>query len=375
MSDLIDEDGRLDRAEVRRRVKGGLAVLLALAVLVGGGWFAAAKGYEAYLDFRQTDDYIGEGKDDTSVIIPEGASISQMASILADRDIVKSSKAFRDAAASEPRATSIQPGTYRMKTQIPAKQALAILIDPANRVVRRVTVPEGLRVTAVVPILARGTGLTTEAFDEALKNPAALGLPAYAGNNPEGFLFPDTYEVSDNPDATAFLKQMTKRYSDVASQVNLDARAQAIGMTPYQVLVVASIIEAEVKRDEDRPKVARAIYNRLQGSPPMKLQLDTTVNYALNRSGHANLRDGDTELDHPYNTYRYDGLPPGPISNPGKKSIEAALSPAEGDWKYWVAVNLVTGETKFAATYDEHLTNVAEYQRWCRDNAGQCTSS
>ncbi len=374
MSDLIDENGRVDKAEVGRRLKGGFAVLLAVAVLVGGGWFAAQKGYQKYLDFRQQDDYIGAGKDDTSVIIPAGASISQMATILADRDIVKTAKAFREAAGLEPKATSIQPGTYRMKTQIPAATAVKILIDPANKVVRRVTVREGLRITAVVPILVKGTGLTEEAFNAALKNPAALGLPEYAKNNPEGFLFPDTYEVGDNPEAVAFLKQMTKRYADVATQVNLDARAKELGLTAYQVLIVASIIEAEVSRDEDRPKVSRAIYNRLASQPPMNLQLDTTVNYALNRSGHANLRDGDTNLDNPYNTYKFPGLPPGPIANPGKKSIEAALAPADGPWKFWVAVNLDTGETKFAETGEEHLKNVKEYQDWCRANPGKCTS-
>ena len=123
MSDLIDEEGHVDKAEVGRRVKSAIAVVVALVVLVGGGWFTAKQGYQAYLDFRQKSDYIGEGKDDTSVIIPSGASISQMATILADRDIVKTATAFREAAAKEPKATSIQPGTYRMKTQIPAARA------------------------------------------------------------------------------------------------------------------------------------------------------------------------------------------------------------------------------------------------------------
>ena len=374
MSDLIDEEGHVDKAEVGRRVKSAIAVVVALVVLVGGGWFTAKQGYQAYLDFRQKSDYIGEGKEDTSVIIPSGASISQMATILADRDIVKTATAFREAAAKEPKATSIQPGTYRMKTQIPAARAVAILIDPANKVVKRVTVREGLRVTAVVPILAKGTGLTEDSFTAALKDPGSLGLPEYAKNNPEGMLFPDTYEIGDNPEAGAILKQMTKRYSEVAAQINLEARAKTLGLTSYQVIIVASIIEAEVSRDEDRPKVARAIYNRLASQPPMNLQLDTTVNYALNRSGHSNLRDGDTQLDNPYNTYRFPGLPPGPIANPGRKSIEAALAPAEGPWKFWVAVNLDTGETKFGETLDDHNKNVKEYQDWCRANPGKCSS-
>ncbi len=371
MSDLFDENGTMNRSEIVRRVKSGLAVVIALAVLIGGGWFAATKGYEKYMDWRQTDDYIGDGKADITVTIPAGASITDMGSILVKADVVRSSKAFKAAAAKEPKSTSIQAGTYKLKTQLPADKAVALLIDPTNKVVKRVLIREGLRVSAMVPILAKGTGLTEDQINQALGVPANLGLPAYANNNPEGMLFPDSYEVPDKPDATAMLKQMTDRYSQVATDVDLENRAKSVGLTPYQVIIVASIIEAEVFRDEDRPKVARAIYNRLaQGMP---LQLDTTVNYALNRSGHSNLRDGDTNIDSPYNTYKVKGLPPTPIDAPGRKSIEAALSPADGPWLYWVAVNLDTGETKFATTYEEHQANVKQYQDWCRANTGKCS--
>jgi UPF0755 protein len=362
---------------VFRRVRSGLAVLLALAVLVGGGWFAATKGYEKYLDWRQTDDYIGAGKDDIQITIPAGASITEMGSILVKADVVRSSKAFKNAAAKEPKSTTIQPGTYKLKTHLPASTAIAMLIDPArNKVVKRVVVREGIRLSAAVKVLAKGTGLTEDQFNAVLKDPTKLGLPAYAANNPEGFLFPDSYEVADTPDALTVLKAMTAEYAQVAGSVNLESRAAALGLTPLQVVTVASLIEGEVNRAEDRPKVARAIYNRLQGKTEsgqvMKLQLDSTVIYANNLEGRLTTTNEQRALKSPYNTYVVDGLPPGPINAPGKASIEAALNPADGDWTYWVVVNPDSGETKFAATGAEHDKNVAEFQAWCQANKGKC---
>lgn len=376
MSDLFDEDGKVDRFEVFRRVRSGLAVLLALAVLVGGGWFAATKGYEKYLDWRQTDDYIGAGKDDIQITVPAGASLTEIGSILVKADVVRSSKAFKNAAAKEPKSTSIQPGTYKLKTRLPASMAISMLIDLRNKVVKRVVVREGLRLSAAVKVLAKGTGLTEDQFTAALKDPTKLGLPAYAANKPEGFLFPDTYEVADAPDALTVLKGMTAEYAQVAGSINLESRAAALGLTPLQVLTVASLIEAEVNRAEDRPKVARAIYNRLQGKTEsgqvMKLQLDSTVNYANNLEGKLTTTDEQRALKSPYNTYVADGLPPGPINAPGKAALEAALNPAEGEWTYWVVVNPDTGENKFGATLAEHEKNVAEFRAWCQANKGKC---
>ena len=377
MSDLFDEDGEVDGTEIGRRVKSGIAVLIALAVLIGGGWFAATKGYAKYMDWRQTDDYIGTGVDDMQITIPAGASLTDMGLIVVKADVVKSTKAFQSAAAKQAKSTAIQPGTYKMKTHLPAASAVARLIDPATyKVVKRVLVREGLRVSAIVPVLAKGTGLTEDQFNAVLKDPSKLGLPEYAKNNPEGFLFPDSYEVADKPDALTIVKTMTAEFATVAASEDLVNRAAAMGMTPLQVLTVASIIEAEVNRPEDRPMVARAIYNRLEGKTetgqPMKLQLDSTVIYADGGTGTLTTTDAQRALDSAYNTYKVDGLPPGPINSPGKSAIEAALNPADGDWIYWVVVNPQTGETKFASTYAEHQVNVAEFQAWCKANAGKC---
>jgi len=377
VSDLFDEDGKVDGAEIGRRIKSGIAVLVALVVLIGGGWFAATKGYAKYMDWRQTEDYIGNGVDDVQITIPAGASLTDIGLIVVKADVVKSTKAFQSAAAKQAKSTAIQAGTYKMKTHLPAASAVARLIDPATyKVVKRVLVREGLRVSAIVPVLAKGTGLTEDQFNAVLKDPSKLGLPAYANNNPEGFLFPDSYEVADKPDALTILKTMTAEFATVAVSEDLANRATAMGMTPLQVLTVASIIEAEVNRPEDRPMVARAIYNRLQGKTetgqPMKLQLDSTVIYANGGTGTLTTTDAQRALDSAYNTYKVDGLPPGPINSPGKSAIEAALNPADGTWIYWVVVNPQTGETKFASTDAEHQANVAEFQAWCKANAGKC---
>jgi hypothetical protein len=377
MSDLYDEDGQLDREEVARRVRSGVAVLIALAVLIGGGFFAGSKIYDKYIELRTVDDYIGEGKADITVVIPPGAIGTTIGQILVDKDVVRSTKAFNTAFRREPKAASIQAGTYKLRTQIPATKAVAMLLDPANKVVRRVTIPEGMRYTVMVETLAKGTGVSQQDYLAQLKSPAGLGLPAFANDNPEGFLFPSTYDIPEKPDAATMLKLMTTQYGQVSKEMDIANRAKGIEngkLSEYDIIKVASIIEAEVRRDEDRPKVARAIYNRLF-LKNMPLQVDTTINYSLGRSGHANLPEGETTRNtSPYNLYKNKGLPPTPINNPGRKSIEAALNPADGEWLYWVSVNLDSGETKFGVTPAEHEANVKEYHAWCTANPGKCTS-
>ncbi len=135
-------------------------------------------------------------------------------------------------------------------------------------------------------------------------------------------------------------------------------------MTPEEVLTMASILEFEASRDEDYPKVARVIYNRLDTGMP--LQFDATVAYANDKSGTVYTTDAERALDSPYNTYKNTGLPPGPIGSPGEKTIRAALNPSSGDQRFWVVVNLRTGETRYAHSYAEHLKNVALFRKYCQ---------
>ncbi len=167
---------------------------------------------------------------------------------------------------------------------------------------------------------------------------------------------------------------MAENFTKKATDIKLEEKAKALGRSPRDVVIVASIIEAEVRRPEDRPKVARVLYNRLDKNMP--LQLDTTVEYANNkpRGQGATTTDQERANPSPYNTYLHPGLPPGgPISAPGKAALEAAAAPPEnGGWMYFVAVNLDTGETAFADTFDQHQANVKKFQEWCQSHQGRC---
>jgi UPF0755 protein len=176
-----------------------------------------------------------------------------------------------------------------------------------------------------------------------------------------GFVFPATYELDRDVTAKDALAATVARFEQAAADVDLAAGAKRVGRTPYEVLVVASLVEAEAARPQDRPKMARAIYNRLaQGR---RLQIDATVNYANRKSGHVPTL-AETRVRSPYNTYAVAGLPPGPINSPGEASLRAALEPAEGSWIFWTTFDLETGETKFATTEAQRAPHVAELRRW-----------
>jgi UPF0755 protein len=307
-----------------------------------------------------------------TIIVPEGATVSQIGSILVDGKVVQSEAAWDEAVQTEERSTSIQPGRYLMLTEMRAIDALTLLINPGeSRVRSQFTVQEGLRLSAQVDALVKGTKIKESAFEKALDKPKTLGLPAYAKNKPAGFLFPDTYELTATSTATSVLRQMTARFNDVAEQIDLEGAAKRLDRSPRDLVIVASIIEREVRAEGDRAKVARVIYNRLDKG--QKLEMDSTVAYA-EKLKTTTTTEQDRKSKSKYNTYRYEGLPPGPISAPGRAALEAAANPADGKLLYFVTVNLDTGETKFAETYAEHQKNVAEFQAWCKAKSGRCDS-
>lgn len=356
--------------EIVRYGKSTFAVLLALAVLVGGGYFVYTKSKGLLAGFGETPDYTGAGKTPLTVQIPKGTSVSGIGEILFEKTVIKSTDAWTDATARSSDVTKIQAGSYRMKTELPAKEALAILLNPSgSRIRSQVTVREGLTLDQQVADLVKNTKISKKGFTSALDNPKAIGLPAYAKNRPEGFLYPQTYETTDQTTATTLLKQMTTEYASVTKSIDFTTRAEDHDMTPYNALIIASIVEREAGRDSDRAKVARVLYNRLDDG--MRLQLDSTVAYANKNFKTVTTTDAERKNPSPYNTYQHDGLPPGPISAPGKASLEAAVNPADGDWLFFVTVNLETGETKFATTAAEHKTYVAEFQAWCQANPGK----
>lgn len=379
MSNLLEPEQKKRPGEPRdwnetgRHLKSALAVIVSLAVLVGGGLFAYNKIGGAVAGAFVAEDYPGPGEADVEVEVPEGSTLDEIGSILVDAEVIASTRAFNQAVQETPNANSLQAGTYTLKTKMPAREALQAMLDAGIKGGKRFLIREGLRLKEQVAELSKQTGIPEEAYNEALKNPGAYGLPVMAKGNPEGFLFPDTYEMAGN-DPNNALKQMTANFNRKAAEVQLEARAAELNRDPMDLVIVASIIESEVRRPEDRAKVARVIYNRLESNPPMPLQMDSTVIYAVDRPKGTGVATTDAERANqsPYNTYVHAGLPPGPIAAPGKAALEAAANPEPGNWKFFVTVNQETGETAFADTFDEHNANVRKFQQWCQQNPGKC---
>jgi len=368
---MLDPEVQPSQAqEIARTAKGCLAGFVAAAGLSLGGYLVWDKASTFLSSFGEVPDYPGPGNEKVLVDVPEGASLDVIGGVLVEKDVVKSTKAWDRAIRSEERATSVQAGRYLMKTQMQAIDALRLLINPGSSKIRlQFTIPEGLRLTSQVNALVKGTKIKKSAYEKALDKPKALKLPKYAKKKPEGFLFPDTYELTADSTATSTLKQMVTQYKSVTREIEFEADANKLKRSPYEVLIVASIIEREVNREEYRAKVARVLYNRLDKD--MKLGLDSTVIYAEKLKTNTTSKQ-DRKSKSKYNTYRYKGLPPGPISAPGKSALEAAANPDKGKWLYFVTVNFDTGETKFADNQADFEKIRQEFQAWCQSHPGRC---
>jgi UPF0755 protein len=242
-------------------------------------------------------------------------------------------------------------GTYQLLTGMSAQSAIEALRDPANRVEWRITLPEGVRLSRALAIISESTGLPLQEV-EAASDPALYGLDIPTGRL-EGYLFPDTYIFEPGVSAEDIISRMINEMSQ---------RLRALGVPDaerHYVLTFAALVQRESRLPEDFAKVARVFQNRLDGVRQQdhngRLQSDATY------------RD---DLDETYDTYTIVGLPPGPISMPGQRALDAVLNPAEGDWVYFVTVNLETGETIFTDSLSEHRTYVPLLRQWCSENAG-----
>ncbi|MGB3953725.1 MAG: endolytic transglycosylase MltG [Brooklawnia sp.] len=351
-------------------LKNVLAVGISLAVLIGGGYFVVSRLTDGYLNFATVQDYPGPGEEEVLVEIPTGATLTDIAELLVEYDVVKSSRAFINAAQDTPNSASIQPGTYRMMTQMRAADAVNTLLNLENLVRDQVTIPEGWRNSEVVQRLAEATGIPVADFEAELADPVNLTLPGWAEGRTEGFLYPETYTFGAEPTAAEILTLMTSQFNTVTEALDFVTRAEELGMSPFDAVTIASIIERETRDPAYGPDVAQVIYNRLRAD--MELQMDSTVHYANDTSGQVTTTDEERGINSPYNTYRYKGLPPGAISNPGEWALSSAVNPSSGDYLYFVTVDVTTGETRFAETFEEHEENVALFQQSCRDNPDHC---
>jgi len=365
VSDLgLDLEPGRRRSRKRRRPLGCLAVLVALVVLLGGAYVAVSYGVDALQSrLSPPEDYKGSGTGKVMVEVRQGDAASDIAATLVDHGVVKSQEAFTNAARQDPDSMGIQVGFYEMKKQMSAESALAVLVDPKNRVQNTVTIPEGYTVQQIVATLAKKTDFPARRFNQVLAEPETVGLPSYAEGNPEGYLFPATYELPPTATPRSILTSMVKRYKTAVTDLDVTTKAQGLGYSPHDVMTVASLVQSEARSADDFPRVARVVYNRLQKKMP--LQFDSTVHYATGKDGSVGTSDDARSSSSPYNTYKVTGLPPTPIASPGEQAIRAALNPAAGSWLYFVTTNPDTGETKFATTYASHQRNVQEFEQWC----------
>ena len=332
-----------------KRVLTFLLLLIVLAAAGGGWWIYSGvnrpfKGYDA---------------PETFVEIPQGTGSVAIGKRLADAGVVQDVNSFRAALWITGKGRSLQAGEYRFDRPLSARD-VADKIARGDVYVRPITFPEGLTIKQMAAIYeSKGFGPAKD-FTDAAKNAALVSAIDPDARDLEGYLFPDTYKLLRRATAEQLVAQMVRSFMRALTP-ELMAAAEARQMSVRQFVTLASIVEKETGSQDERPLVAAVYANRLRIG--MALQCDPTVIYALDRLGRydGNLTRDDLQFDSRYNTYRYPGLPPGPIASPGRASLEAAAHPASADYLYFVSRN--DGSHAFAATLDEHNRNVEKYQR------------
>jgi len=266
--------------------------------------------------------------------VEQGMSTSDIGALLETEGIIASADVFRYYA----RLTgvgSIEAGVYTLEKKSDMSDAVKVLEGGAAKAEEeKVTIPEGLTLPEVARVIGEMPGRSAAKFMEVANSGAIRSQYQPAGNNSlEGLILPETYFVTKGDDEAKILRKMVDSFDQLATQLNLTGAAARFKITPYQLVVAASLVEREARVDEDRGKVARVIYNRLEQG--MQLQIDATVLFALNKPQES-VSFKDREINSPYNTYRIPGLPPGPIASPGRKSLEATVSPPNGNWTFYV---------------------------------------
>ncbi|HEX6300234.1 MAG TPA: endolytic transglycosylase MltG [Acidimicrobiia bacterium] len=293
-----------------------------------------------------------------TIEIPPGSSGQDIGVILATNGVVRSALEFEVAVRNVDAAQQLQAGTYELTTLMDPAEVVAELVSGPAAAVYRVTIPEGLRISEILVRLGEGSPHTFSDFESVLLDGSVSTSLREIPEEPvlqdwEGLLFPDTYEFAQSSEPQAILQRMASTMEQRVQSIDWSAWEE-LGYTQYQGIVLASLIETEVRLDEERPIVSSVIYNRL--AEGMALEIDATVLYALDTRDPAEF---DREIDSPYNTYRNPGLPPTPIAAPGRASLEAAASPDETPYFYYVLSD-EEGHHAFAETLEEHNANVQQ---------------
>ena len=290
-----------------------------------------------------------------NVVIPPGFSAQDVAKILEREGIIGSATTFLVQVRLEDAGESIKPGTYTFTTGQDNESVIAELVKGPRRSTYKLTIPEGLSVDQVAERLRSERRLDADTYLESAEKPESFTLSTLGGkslevNSLEGLLFPNTYLVEDDTTTETLVQMQLDTFFDETADLPW-ASAEALGVTPYQAVIIASMIEKEARVPEERDKVSAVIYNRLKKEMP--LGIDATTRYALKKWTEP-LTKSDLDVDSPYNTREVKGLPPGPIASPGLEAMRSALQPAAVDFLYYVLED-AEGHHFFTASYDEFL--------------------
>ncbi|MFF5453314.1 endolytic transglycosylase MltG [Streptomyces sp. NPDC012950] len=353
----------------KRKGKNGVACLVVAVVLVGGVGGVGYFGYQFWQGrFAEVPDFAGTGSGEVQVEIPKGAYGSDIGNILKKAGVVKSVDAFVSAQLRNPKGNTIQAGAYTLKKEMSAESAVALMLDPASQA--NLIIPEGRRNVWVYEQIDKRLGLDPGTTGRvALEKADSLGLPEWAKNHEnlkdplEGFLFPASYPVAKSSKPEDALRKMVSRANQEYTKLGLDAKAKDLGVDgPWQLLTIASLVQAEGTSHDDYRKMAEVVYNRLKPSNPQtygSLEFDSTYNYLKNQSKLDLSLKELRKYNHPYNTYYVKGLPPGPIGNPGIEAMRGVLDPTSDGWYYFISLDGKT--SKFTKTNTEHQKLVDQF--------------
>lgn len=351
-------DGGKGRAR-RRILPQILALVILLVFVVGGGGIGVMwmRGYFAPPDFE------GDGTSEAQVVIEPGQTGEQIGEMLVSEGVVASTRAFTNALRIEG-VNDMRPGTYALREEMSAESAVTLLMDPATRIGFQVTIREGLRLSQILEEVHEATEVPLEELEGIADDPEAhLDLPDYADARLDGYLFPDTYTFEPDVEAGEIVQKMLDRYEVANEEIDFEQRAEEQGYDPQEMMGIAAIAQAEAGSAEDMPKISQVVYNRLDAD--MELGMDSTCFFVIDDYGIAlsgeQLRECQ-QSGSEYATYGRDGLPAGPIVNPGIDAMNAALDPEDGEWLYFVTTDPENGITEFAETEAEFNVLVERFR-------------
>ncbi|MGW0702805.1 endolytic transglycosylase MltG [Streptomyces sp. NPDC002867] len=367
--------GRDRRGKGKKKSRNGLACLVVAAVLVGGLGGVGYVGYQFWQDqFGEPEDFAGGGSGTVAIEIPRGATGAQIGQILKREGVVKSVDAFVAAQLEHPKGTTIQEGSYVLKRGMSGKSAVELMLSPASR--NNLIIFEGKRNSQIYADIDKRLGLKPgTTADVAQENLDSFGVPDWAKNHKnvkdplEGFLFPAAYPVPKGTKPEDVLRKMVARANQEYEKADLEGKAKGLGLkNPWELLTVASLVQAEGTSHDDFRKMGEVVYNRLEPGNAQTngmLEFDSTYNYIKDQSKIDLTLSELRNYDNPYNTYFYKGLPPGPIGNPGGEALRGVLSPTDDGWFYFISLDGKTSQ--FSRTNVEHQRLVDEFNK----NRGQ----